>query len=298
MTDKAAITCAITGVLTNPKHYPVPVTVEEMAQSAKDAFNAGASIMHVHFRNQEPNMGHMPTWDPDIAGAIIDGIREACPGVIINMSTGVMGSDISGPAACMRRIKPEIAACNAGSLNYLKVRSNGQWAWPPLLFDNPVSKIEKFLEVMAETGAMPEFECFDVGIVRSIGLFVKAGLTDHWRLGLARLDHPDYNFVMGVASGMPSDPRLLELLTEYRVEGSTWQLTAIGREEVWPLHQRAAELGGQLRTGVEDTFYLPNGDKCSGNGPLIEALATCARQAGREVASPAEARAIFGLSSP
>ncbi len=285
MTDKAALTCALTGVLTNPKQHPVPVTVAEMAASARDAFNAGASIMHVHFRSQAPNMGHLPSWEPEVAGAIIEAIREACPGVIINMSTGVIGPDISGPEACMRRVSPEIAACNAGSLNYLKVRSNGQWAWPPLLFDNPVSKIEKFLKVMRETGAMPEFECFDVGIVRSIELFVQAGLTDH----------PDYNFVMGVASGMPADPKLLELLVGYRLPKSTWQVTAIGREDVWPLHQRAAELGGQLRTGVEDTFYLPNGETTTGNGPLIEALAACARKAGREVASPAEARAILGL---
>jgi 3-keto-5-aminohexanoate cleavage enzyme len=285
MTDKVALTCAITGVLTNPAQHPVPVTVAEMAQSAKDAFNAGASIMHVHFRNQSPKMGHLPSWDPEVAGAIIDGIREACPGVIINMSTGVIGNDISGPAACMRRVKPEIAACNAGSLNYLKTRSDGSWAWPPMLFDNPVAKIEKFLAVMRETGSMPEFECFDVGIVRSIELFVQAGLTDH----------PDYNFVMGVASGMPVDTRLLELLAQYRLQSSTWQVTAIGREEIWPLHQRTAELGGQLRTGVEDTFYLPNGEKTSGNGPLIEALAQCARNAGRQVATPAEARAIFGL---
>jgi 3-keto-5-aminohexanoate cleavage enzyme len=285
MTDKAALTCALTGVLTNPKQHPVPVTVAEMAASARDAFNAGASIMHVHFRNQAPNLGHLPSWEPEVAGAIIEGIREACPGVIINMSTGVVGNDISGPEACMRKVLPEIAACNAGSLNYLKVRSNGQWAWPPMLFDNPVAKVEKFLKVMRETGAMPEFECFDVGIVRSIELFVQAGLTDH----------PDYNFVMGVASGMPADPRLLELLVGYRLAGSTWQVTAIGREDVWPLHQRTAELGGQLRTGVEDTFYLPNGEQTTGNGPLIEALAACARKAGREVASPAEARAIFGL---
>jgi 3-keto-5-aminohexanoate cleavage enzyme len=285
MTDKAALTCALTGVLTNPKQHPVPVTVSEMAASARDAFNAGASIMHVHFRSQAPNMGHMPSWEPDVAGAIIEAIREACPGVIINMSTGVLGNDISGPESCMRRVLPEIAACNAGSLNYLKTRSNGQWAWPPMMFDNPVAKIEKFLKVMRETGAMPEFECFDVGIVRSIELFVQAGLTDH----------PDYNFVMGVASGMPADPRLLDLLVQYRLEGSTWQVTAIGREEVWPLHQRAAELGGQLRTGVEDTFYLPNGEQTTGNGPLIEALAACARKVGREVASPAEARQIFGL---
>jgi 3-keto-5-aminohexanoate cleavage enzyme len=285
MTDKVAITCALTGVLTDPRQYPVPVTVEQMAAAAKQAFDAGASIMHVHFRRQEPGQGHLPTWDPEVCGPMIDAIRAACPGVIINMSTGVIGPDISAPAACMRRVKPEIAACNAGSLNYLKTRSDGRWAWPPMLFDNPVDKVQKFLAVMNETGAMPEFECFDVGIVRSIALFVQAGLTDH----------PDYNFVMGVASGMPVDVALLELLVGYRLPGSTWQVTAIGREEIWPLHQRTAELGGQLRSGVEDTFYLPSGERTSGNGPLIEALVECARKAGRGVASPDEARAIYGL---
>jgi 3-keto-5-aminohexanoate cleavage enzyme len=285
MTDKVAITCALTGVLTDPRQHPVPVTVEQMAAAAKEAFDAGASIMHVHFRRQEAGQGHLPSWDPEVAGAIIDAIRAACPGVIINMSTGVIGPDISAPAACMRRVLPEIAACNAGSLNYLKTRSDGRWAWPPMLFDNPVDKVQKFLAVMNETGAMPEFECFDVGIVRSIALFVQTGMTNH----------PDYNFVMGVASGMPVDTALLELLVGYRVPGSTWQVTAIGREEIWPLHQRTAELGGQLRSGVEDTFYLPNGEKTSGNGPLIEALVECARRAGRGVASPDEARAIYGL---
>ena len=103
--QKAVVTCALTGVLTNPEKHPVPVTVSEMAQSAKDAFDAGASVMHVHFRRQEPGRGHLPTWDPDIAGAIIDAIRDACPGVIINMSTGVMGPDISGPVACLERIR-------------------------------------------------------------------------------------------------------------------------------------------------------------------------------------------------
>jgi 3-keto-5-aminohexanoate cleavage enzyme len=285
MMDIAILTCALTGVLTNPKQHPVPVTPAQMAAEARDAFNAGASIMHIHMRSQEEGMGHMPSWDPDVAESIVNAIRAACPGVIINLTTGVVGKDISGPLACIRRVKPEIAACNAGSLNYLKARSDGRWAWPPMLFDNPVDKVQKFLAVMNETGAMPEFECFDVGIVRSIALFVQTGLTNH----------PDYNFVMGVASGMPVDVRLLELLVGYRLPDSTWQVTAIGREEIWPLHQRTADLGGQLRSGVEDTFYLPNGEKTSGNGPLIEALVECARRAGRGVASPDEARAIYGL---
>lgn len=285
--EKAIITCALTGVLTDPKQHPVPVTAKEMAASARDAFNAGACMMHVHLRQQTEGMGHLPSWDPDVAEEIINAIRAACPGVIINLTTGVVGADISGPAACIRRIKPEIAACNAGTLNYLKIKEDGRWAWPPMVFDNPVSKVKQFLDVMAETGTLPEFECFDVGIVRSVGMFRKAGMTKHL----------DYNFVMGVASGMPVDGDLLELLLRWKEPDATWQTTLIGRAEIWPVHQRTADLGGMLRTGLEDTFYLPDGSRANGNGALIEALAACAKNAGREIASPAEARVRLGLAA-
>ncbi len=280
---KAILTCALNGVLTNPKQHPVPVTPEEMGASAKQAYDAGASIMHIHFRQQGEGMGHFPSWDPVVAKACSDAIRDACPGVIINQTTGTVGPDVSGPIACLDAITPEIAACNAGSLNYLKLRRNGQWAWPPMLFDNPVEKVQAMLDAMKRTGALPEFECFDVGIVRSIALYLGAKMTDR----------AQYNFVMGVASGMPVDTDLLELLIKYKVEDALWQCTLIGRQEIWAGHQRAAELGGMLRTGVEDTFYLPNGERTSGNGELIEHLAKCAENAGRSVASPAEARAIL-----
>lgn len=286
MNHNAILTCALTGVLTNPKQHPVPVTPAQMAAEARDAFNAGASIMHVHLRSQEPGFGHMPSWDPDVAEAVVDAIRQACPGVIINLTTGVIGRDISGPVACLRRVKPEIAACNAGSLNYLKIKDNGEWAWPPMVFDNPVAKVQQFLDVMHETQTQPEFECFDVGIVRSVGMYLKAGLHG----GV-----PDMNFVMGVASGMPCDGALLALLPGYAPENAQWQTTLIGRAEVWPVHQKTAELGGNLRTGLEDTFYLPDGERAAGNGVLIEALAACARRAGRGVATPAEARTRLGL---
>ena len=173
--DKVVVTAALNGALTDPTKFNVPVTPAEMAQAAQEAWDAGATIAHIHFRDQRPGLGHLPTWDPDVAADIVDAIRSMAPGVLINCSTGVVGSDISGPAAVMRRVHPEIAAMNSGSLNYLRARSNGQWAWPPMLFDNPVSKIQAFLEVMNEVGAVPEFECFDLGIVRSVGLFEKAG---------------------------------------------------------------------------------------------------------------------------
>jgi uncharacterized protein (DUF849 family) len=246
--------------------------------------------MHVHVRMQEPGMGHLPCWDPDVAAEVCGAIRAACPGVILNLTTGIIGEDIAGPVACIRRVRPEIAACNAGSLNYLKLRADGRWAWPPLVFDNPVAKVQQFLDVMEEVGAHPEFECFDVGIVRSVDMFVRAGMV---RPAMGR---PELNLVMGVASGMPCDADLLALLPRWIPAGAAWQATLIGREEIWPVHQRVAELGGMLRTGLEDSFYLPGGERARGNGSMIEALAACAQRAGRRVASPARARELLGLN--
>jgi uncharacterized protein (DUF849 family) len=283
--DKAIVTCALTGVLTNPKQHPVPVTPEELAVAARQARDAGASVVHVHFRRQEPGLGYLPSWEPEVAVAVREAIRAECPDLIFNMSTGVVGDDISGPASCMRAIRPEIAACNAGSLNYLKAKSDGTWAWPPMLFDNPVNKIQEFLDIMKECGTEPEFECFDLGIVRAVGLYVDVGMAKN----------PHYNFVTGVASGMPTDPELLGFLLKYIKPGSRWEVTAIGREEIWPIHRRAAELGGDLRTGLEDTFYLPDGSRATSNGQLIDALVASAREVGREIASPAEARARMHL---
>ncbi len=291
MTEKAILTCALTGVLTNPKQHPVPVTPAEMAAEARSAFNAGASIMHVHIRSQEEGRGHLPSWDTKDAQEVIGAIREACPGVIINLTTGTVGRDISGPVDCIRAVKPEIAACNAGSLNYLKIKSDGSWAWPPMMFDNPVSKVQEFLDVMAECDTHPEFECFDVGIVRSVTMFAKNGMIK------PDMGRPEYNLVMGVASGMPCDADLLALLPKLMVDNAVWQATLIGREEVWAVHQKVADLGGMLRTGLEDTFYLPNGERAKGNGELIEQLAACAKRAGRAIASPAEARSMLGLKA-
>jgi uncharacterized protein (DUF849 family) len=282
MSDRVIITCALNGVLTNPATHPVPYTPEEMAASAKEAWNAGAAIIHMHLREQD--MGRFPSWDPDLADEAVQAIREACPGIIINLTTGVVGDDISGPVSCLERVKPEMAAMNSGSLNYLKLRSSGDWAWPPMLFDNPVDKVERFLKVMNDNGIVPECECFDTGIIRSISMFEGAGL----------LQKPyTVSLVQGVASGMPAREDLLPILVDLVPDGATWQSIVIGRDDVWPIHRLTAELGGNLRTGVEDTFYLPDGEKVSGNGPLIEQMATIAREAGREPESCEEAREIL-----
>lgn len=283
----AVVTCALTGVLTDPKRHPVPVTPEQMADEAERAFNAGATVVHLHFRDQREGLGHLPTWDPAVSTAIADAIRDRCPELLLNYSTGVMGDDISGPVACLAAGKPEIAALNAGSLNYLKLRSNGEWAWLPMLFDNPVEKVAEFVEAMNTHGIVPECECFDTGIVRSVAMFHQAGLL---------ADPVHISLVMGVASGMPAKASWLPLLIDEMPAGAHWQTILIGRTEVWPVHRASAELGGHLRTGLEDTFYLPDGSRATSNGPLIDALVATARDVGRRIATPAEARAVFGLA--
>ena len=287
MSETAIVTCALTGVLTDPRTHPVPVTPAQMAAAARQAWDEGATVVHLHFRNQTEGLGHLPTWDPDTAAEIVDAIRAEVPEILINSSTGVMGPDISGPVECLKRIKPEIAALNAGSLNYLKLRGNGNWAWPPLLFDNPVNKVEHFLNVMKANNIVPECECFDTGIIRSVAMFKKAGMLK---------DPTHVSLVMGVDSGMPAKPEWLPLLIAELPEGAHFQSIVIGRDEVWPVHQRCSELGGDVRTGLEDTFYLPDGTRATSNGQLVKALVSLVRDTGREPANIAETRAAYGIS--
>jgi len=288
MSDKAIVTCALNGVLTDPELHRVPVTPAQMAEAAFEAWQAGASVVHCHFRQQAPGKGALPTWDPDVVAACCEAIRERVPELIINLSTGIVGADISGPLACLERVRPEMAALNAGSLNYLKTRSDGSWAWPPMLFDNPVAKIQAFLETMRQHQIRPECECFDTGIVRSLKMFLDHGLL---QLPLQA------SLVMGVASGMPAKAAWLPLLLAELPTQTHWQVIAIGRQEVWELHRACAELGGHVRTGLEDTFYLPDGQKTFSNGKLIEALVQVVEASGRHVASPAEARQLMGLAA-
>ena len=155
-----------------------------------------------------------------------------------------------------------------------------------MVLDNPVTKIEAFLAVMNELHIHPEFECFDVGIVRSSGMCLKAGLFT----GL-----PELSFVMGVVSGMPCDTELLALLPKYAPDAVVWRTFLIGRCDIWPVHQKTAELGGMFGSGLEDSFYLPIGEKATGNGVMIQALAVCARPVGRNVTNLARARMRLGL---
>jgi uncharacterized protein (DUF849 family) len=286
MSDKAVLSCALTGVLTNPNMGNIPVTPEDMADAAQQAWDQGATIVHCHFRDQRPGMGMLPTWEVGVVKSIIEAIRERVPGIIINQSTGVMGDDISGPVDCMEAVQPEMAACNAGSLNYLKLKSDGAWAWPPQLFDNPVQKVQRFLDVMSAHDIVPEFECFDSGIVRSVALYKRAGMFE---------GDPHISLVMGVASGQPAKPEWVPLLQKEMMPGTHWQVICVGRKEVWDLQRKALEEGGNVRTGLEDTFYLPSGEKARNNGELVESLAKITREVGRDIATAQETRQILGI---
>jgi uncharacterized protein (DUF849 family) len=287
-TDKAVVTCALTGLLTDPARFNVPVSPQEMADAAEQSYNAGASVLHCHFRDQREGMGAFPTWDIGSVGDILAAIKARIPDIIICMSTGVLGDDIAGPIGCLEAFKPEIGACNAGSLNYLKIRKDGSWAWPPALFDNPVEKVKTFLDVMGTHNIIPEFECFDTGIVRSVAMYKANSMFE---------GDPHLSFVMGVDSGMPANPDLLPILKAELLPDSHWQVIATGpgREKIWHLHRRCLELGGDVRTGLEDTFYLPSGERATDNGQLVEALVKIVHEVGKEPATISEAREILGI---
>jgi 3-keto-5-aminohexanoate cleavage enzyme len=290
--DKIVISAALNGVFTDPAKFDIPVTPEEMATAAHDAYNAGATIVHIHFRDQRPGKGHLPSWDPQVAKEITEAIRERTPSLIINHTTGTIGErgplgggelgPIDGPIACLEAGRPEIAALNSGSLNYLKTKADGSWAWPPICFQNPVEKVEAMVAAMDRLGIVGECECFDTGIVRSIAMFEDAGV----------LRQPiNISLVMGVASGMPAKAAWLPLLVEEIRPETQWQTIAIGRADtVWPLLRATAELGGNVRTGMEDTFYRLDGSRATQSAQLIEDLVTVVREAGRTPATTEETR--------
>ena len=153
------------------------------------------------------------------------------------------------------------------------------------MFENPVSKVETMVNAMKSLNIVPECECFDTGIVRSIGMYETVGILERPYI---------VSLVMGVASGMPAKKEWLPLLLDELPPETLWQVIAIGRQEVWPLLRYAAELGGNVRTGLEDTFYLPDGTRASSNGQLIEALVDIVRETGREPTTPEETRSILG----
>jgi uncharacterized protein (DUF849 family) len=275
--DKVIISAALTGAVTTKKHCPaIPYTPVEIAEEARRAYEAGAAIVHIHARTDQG----MPTWDAEVFRRIMEETRARCP-VLINWSTGGAGpmSDRVDHLA----LRPEIAALNMGSMNYAKWRRDKKQFAFNLVFQNSFDDIVAFARAIRENGIKPEMECFDTGHVHSHVVLEDMGL----------LDQPyHFSFIMGVLGGIPATARHLGFQAENVPAGSRWKVIGISREQ-WPLCMAALGLGGDIRVGLEDNFYLPDGEMASSNGDLVEAAARLVALSGRSVASVDEARAIL-----
>lgn len=281
--DKVIITAALTGVLANRDQCPgIPYTPVEIAEEAKRAYDAGATVVHIHGRTDDG----APSWDLETFRQIKDEVRKRCP-IILNFSTGTMDDDISMQAAIIRELRPEIAALNMGTMNYAKYSPKRKTFVFDMVFPNTFGKIERFLDVMNEAGVKPELECFDAGHTNSIWPLYEMG----------KLKKPtQFSFIMGVLGGLPTSIEALQLQKQTIPGDATWELIGIGKEQ-WRLVASALVLGGNIRVGLEDNFYLPDGSMAESNGALVEKAAQLVRLTGREVAGIDEARRLLSLSA-
>jgi 3-keto-5-aminohexanoate cleavage enzyme len=277
--DKVIISCALTGAATTKKHCPaIPYTADEIAEEARRAWEAGAAIVHIHGRSDDGT----PSWDAGVFRRYHERIKQVCPEVLVNWSTGGLGP-MEDRVAHLREAPPDIAALNMGSMNYAKWRKDKKAFAFNFVFQNDFSDIIAFAKVIREVGAKPEMECFDTGHLAS-----HVVLED-----LDLLERPyHFSFVMGVTGGIPATARHLAFQAESVPKGSRWKVIGLSREQ-WPLCMAALALGGDIRVGLEDNFYLPGGEMARSNGELVAEAARLVRLSGREVASVTEARQIL-----
>jgi uncharacterized protein (DUF849 family) len=275
--DKVIVSCALTGAVTAKQLCPaIPYTPVEIAEEAKRAYDAGAAIVHIHARTD----AGMPTWSPETFAAIKAEVTKRCP-VLINWSTG--GAGPMKDRIEHLKTRPHIAALNMGSMNYAKWRPAKQSFAFNFVFANSFDDIIAFAKVIRESGAKPEMECFDTGHVYSHTVLEDLGL----------LEKPyHFSFIMGVLGGIPATARHLAFQASNIPAGSRWKVIGISREQ-WPLCMAALSLGGDIRVGLEDNFYMPDGAMATSNGELVDAATKMVRLAGREVATVAEARALL-----
>lgn len=269
--DKLIITAAICGAEVTKEHNPaVPYTVEEIAREAKSAYDAGASIIHLHVREDDGT----PTQSKARFEECIAAIRAVCPDAIIQPSTGgaVGMTDLE-------RLQPteiegtEMATLDCGTLNF-----GGDE-----VFTNTENTIKNFGKIMIERGIKPEVEVFDKGMVDYAIRFSKQGYI---------LKPMHFDFVLGVQ--MTATARDLAFMVDSIPEGSTWTVAGIGRAE-FPMAAIGIAMGGHVRVGFEDNIYLAKGVLAKSNGELVEKVVRIANELGREIATPAEAREILGL---
>ena len=279
--DKVVVTCALTGVLATRKQCPgIPYTPAEIADEAKRAYDEGAATVHIHARNDDGS----PTFDPAVFARIKEEVRARCP-IIINFSTGSLDEDTTLQERMLREATPEIAALNMGSMNYAKYSKSRKAFVFDMIFPNPFGKIQRLLTAMNEAGVRPELECFDTGHTNSIGPFRDMGLLK---------DPLQFSFIVNVLGGLPPTVEALQLQARLIPPSAHWEGIGISDCQ-WRMLATALVLGGNIRCGLEDHFYLPSGEMAKSNGDLVRVAARLTRDVGRELATPDEARKLLGL---
>ena len=278
-TDKVILSCALTGAVTTKKHCPaIPYTPVEIAEEAKRAYDAGAAIVHIHARNDDGS----PTWSKDTFAKIMEETKARCP-VMINWSTGGAGPMSERVAHLAQR--PHVAALNMGSMNYAKWNRDKKAFAFNFVFANSFDDIVAFAKMMKEHNVKPEMECFDTGHTNSHRVLAEMGL----------LEAPfHFSFIMGVLGGIPASARHLAFQAEQVPVGSRWKVIGISREQ-WPLAMAALALGGDVRVGLEDNFYLPDGTMARSNGELVAKARQMTEDVGRVPATVEQARRLLGL---
>jgi uncharacterized protein (DUF849 family) len=283
--DLCVITCALTGVLANRSHCPhLPYTPEEIADEARRAYEAGASVVHIHARNPDGS----PTYDPRVFASIKAEVRARCP-VLLNFSTGTIDDDVSQQCAYVRESRPEIAALNMGTMNYAKYSQSRKAMVFDLVFPNRYEKIATLATSMKEAEVKPELECFDVGHTQGVWPLLDMGV----------LTPPlQFSFVVNVLGGLPPGVESLQLQKKVALDVSPdneWGVIGIGKCQ-WRMVAAALILGGNVRVGLEDNFYMPDGRTMArSNGELVEVAARMVRDVGRKPANLEQARSILGL---
>ncbi len=282
--DPAIITCSISGAVAGRDQCPaIPYTPEEYAAEARRAVDEGASMIHIHARTPEG----VPSYEVEDFRAITEAILGAVDDVVVNYSTGAIGVPIEKRIEYLRELKPDVAALNMGSMNYAKYSPRRKDFVFKTVFENSFDTIIGFLEAMRELGIRPEHECFDSGHVANLDPLIDMGL----------LEEPlQIECVMGVSGGIRATPRNLAHMADQIPGGpesrNNWGVIGISRDQ-WRLVAAAAALGGNVRVGLEDNFYLPDGEMARSNGDLIARARRIVEDTGRRAATVDEARELL-----
>lgn len=270
------ITCALSGVVANRAQCPaIPYTPEEYAAEAKRAYEAGAAAVHIHARTADG----FPSYEVQDYKNIYDAVTAECP-IIINFSTGAIGVTTEQKTAPIKAIKPAIGALNMGSMNYAKYHTKKKNFVFEAVFSNPFSEIVQIVTAMNESDTKPEMECFDVGHVGNAFPLIDMGLLK-----------PPFQFslIMGVLGGVPPTVHNLLKMVDTLPPNSDWEVIGISHDQ-WRMVAAAIGIGGNIRVGLEDNFYVAPGQMASSNGDLVEKAARMVRDQGREPATVEECR--------